>query len=123
MKPALRTIKSFVRDTVGETLRVSGLSSPALWANDRLTIVTFHRVLPPALLSGYPLPAIAVTPDELDEAWAADGRLQPDAGLAAAVALPRAAPPAPCRLRLVPGVANSETNLLLATPRSTRARI
>jgi peptidoglycan/xylan/chitin deacetylase (PgdA/CDA1 family) len=66
MKPAIRTIKSFVRDTVGETLRVSGLSSPALWANDRLTIVTFHRVLPPALLSGYPLPAIAVTPEELD---------------------------------------------------------
>lgn len=27
------------------------------------------------------------------------------------------------RLRMVPGVANSETNLLLATPRSTRARI
>ncbi len=27
------------------------------------------------------------------------------------------------RLRLIPGIANSETNLLLATPRSTRARI
>ncbi len=27
------------------------------------------------------------------------------------------------RLRLIPGVSNSETNLLLATPRSTRARI
>jgi DNA-binding Lrp family transcriptional regulator len=27
------------------------------------------------------------------------------------------------RIRMLPGVANSETNLLLATPRSTRARI
>lgn len=66
MKPAVRRIKSYVRDTVGETLRITGLSSPALWAKDQLTIATFHRVLPPALLSGYPLPAIAVTPEELD---------------------------------------------------------
>jgi len=66
MKPAIQTIKSFVRDTVGESLRVTGLSSPALWAKDQLTIVTFHRVLPPTLLAGYPLPAIAVTPEELD---------------------------------------------------------
>lgn len=66
MKPAIQNIKSYVRDTVGESLRVTGLSSPALWAKDQLTIVTFHRVLPPALLAGYPLPAIAVTPEELD---------------------------------------------------------
>lgn len=66
MNTAVRRIKSYVRDAVGETLRVAGLSSPALWAKDQLTIVTFHRVLPPALLSGYPLPAIAVTPEELD---------------------------------------------------------
>jgi len=66
MKPAIREIKSYVRDTVGESLRVTGLSSPALWARDQLTIVTFHRVLPPTMLAGYPLPAIAVTPEELD---------------------------------------------------------
>ena len=45
---------------------LTGLSSPALWARDQLTIVTFHRVLPPTMLAGYPLPAIAVTPEELD---------------------------------------------------------
>lgn len=66
MRPALRTIKSYVRDTAGEGLRVTGLSSPALWANDSLTVVTFHRVLPAAMLANYPLPAIAVTPEELD---------------------------------------------------------
>ena len=66
MKPAIRKIKSYVRDTAGEGLRIMGLSSPALWSRDRLTIVTFHRVLPPDMLASYPLPAIAVTPDELE---------------------------------------------------------
>lgn len=66
MKPALRSIKSYVRDAAGEGLRVTGLSSPTLWANDRLTVVTFHRVLPATMLANYPLPAIAVTPEELD---------------------------------------------------------
>jgi peptidoglycan/xylan/chitin deacetylase (PgdA/CDA1 family) len=66
MKPAIRGIKSYMRDTVGESLRVTGLSSPSLWAKDSLTIVTFHRVLPSNLLASYPLPAIAVTPEELD---------------------------------------------------------
>lgn len=66
MKPAIRKFKSYVRDTAGEGLRLAGLSSPTLWSRDRLTIVTFHRVLPSDLLAGYPLPAIAVTPEELD---------------------------------------------------------
>lgn len=66
MNPAIRKIKSHVRDIAGESLRLTGLSSPALWARDRLTIVTFHRVLPPDLLAAYPLPDIAVTPEELD---------------------------------------------------------
>lgn len=66
MKPAIRVIKSCVRDAVGESLRITGLSSPALWARHQLTIVTFHRVLPTTMLATYPLPAIAVTPEELD---------------------------------------------------------
>lgn len=66
MKQLLKSAKSRLRDAVGETMRASGLTSPNLWANDKLTIVTFHRVLPPDLLSTYPIPDIAVTPDELD---------------------------------------------------------
>lgn len=66
MKLAIRKIKSYVRDTAGEGMRVAGLSSPALWSRDRLTIVTFHRVLPASMLASYPLPTIAVTPEELD---------------------------------------------------------
>lgn len=66
MKPAIRVIKSHVRDAIGEGLRITGLSSPAVWARQQLTIVTFHRVLPATMLAGYPLPAIAVTPEELD---------------------------------------------------------
>ncbi len=62
----LSKLKSHVRDTVGEGLRLCGLSSPSIWARDRLTIATFHRVLPRELLEHYPLPAIAVTPEELD---------------------------------------------------------
>lgn len=66
MKRVIRQVKSHVRDVAGEGLRLSGLSSPAIWGAGRLTIVTFHRVLPPSLLAQYPMPGIAVTPDELD---------------------------------------------------------
>lgn len=66
MKRVLGKVKSHVRDAAGESLRVSGLTSPAIWGRGRLTIVTFHRVLPPSLLAQYPMPGIAVTPDELD---------------------------------------------------------
>lgn len=66
MKQLLKTTKSKLRDAVGKSLQTSGLSSPNLWAKDKLTIVTFHRVLPTDLLAGYPIPDIAVTPDELD---------------------------------------------------------
>jgi len=59
-------IKWAVRDLAGSALQWSGLTSPALWARDKLTVVTFHRVLPPDLLAQYPLPAIAVTPEELE---------------------------------------------------------
>ncbi|MEZ5664499.1 MAG: polysaccharide deacetylase family protein [Burkholderiaceae bacterium] len=63
---ALRKVKSHVRDVAGEGLRMAGLTSPTLWARGKLSVVTFHRVLPPSLLAKYPIPGIAVTPDELD---------------------------------------------------------
>ncbi len=66
MKQRIKNIKSRLRDIVGEGLHVSGLASPQLWARNKLTIVTFHRVLPPDLLAEYPTPEIVVTPDELD---------------------------------------------------------
>ena len=62
--PALRP---FLRDGAAALLFHAGLTQPKRSADDRLTVATFHRVLPPQLLTHYPPPEIAVTPDEL--AW------------------------------------------------------
>ena len=43
-----------------------GLTSPVLRGRNRLSIVTFHRVLCNADREGYPFPNLVVTPDELD---------------------------------------------------------
>lgn len=61
----LKQVKPKVRDFVGELLYRTGLSSPRRWAEGKLTIVTFHRVLPADLLAEYPIPEIVVTPEEL----------------------------------------------------------
>ncbi len=66
MNNLLKGVKSRLRDAVGETMHASGLTAPRIWARNKLTIATFHRVLPPDLLATYPMPEIAVTPDELD---------------------------------------------------------
>jgi peptidoglycan/xylan/chitin deacetylase (PgdA/CDA1 family) len=71
---ALKSLKSavvarlrpLVRDLGAELLYRSTLTHPSRLANDKLTIVTFHRVLPRELLAQYPIPSIAVTPEELD---------------------------------------------------------
>jgi peptidoglycan/xylan/chitin deacetylase (PgdA/CDA1 family) len=55
------------RDLAAALLLRTGLTRPARAAAGRLTVVTFHRVLPAALLRDYPLPEIAVTVEEL--AW------------------------------------------------------
>ena len=47
-------------------LEASGASAPKRRARHQLTIATFHRVLPEALRSRYPLPGLCVTPEELD---------------------------------------------------------
>ena len=62
---ATRRIKNRVRDTLAWGLLRSGGSDPAR-QRDRLTIATFHRVLPSELRERYPYPGLAVTPEELD---------------------------------------------------------
>jgi peptidoglycan/xylan/chitin deacetylase (PgdA/CDA1 family) len=60
-------LKPWLRDAAASLLFRAGLTTPRRAGEARLTIATFHRVLPPELLAAYPLPEIAVTPDEL--AW------------------------------------------------------
>jgi peptidoglycan/xylan/chitin deacetylase (PgdA/CDA1 family) len=56
-----------MRDLAGALLFRCGLTRPARQGQGRLSVVTFHRVLPAAALRDYPLPQLAVTPEEL--AW------------------------------------------------------
>ncbi len=46
-------------------LRRVGASAPRRVPSDSLLILTFHRVMPEELRSQYPLPGLAVTPEEL----------------------------------------------------------
>ena len=56
-------MKSWIRDTLGGLLWGLGITAPR--GPERFTIVMFHRVLPAAVRDDYPLPGIAVTPEEL----------------------------------------------------------
>ena len=60
-------LKPVVRDLAASLLLATGLIRPSLAGRDRLGVVTFHRVLPAALLREYPLSEIAVSVEEL--AW------------------------------------------------------
>jgi len=62
----LAPFKALVRDTCAQTLALSGLTSPAARLRHRLSIITFHRVLTSEQRRLYPLPGLAVTPEELD---------------------------------------------------------
>jgi peptidoglycan/xylan/chitin deacetylase (PgdA/CDA1 family) len=62
----LARMRPLVRDLGAELLYRSTVTHPSRLAHDKLTIVTFHRVLPTELLREYPIPTIAVTPEELD---------------------------------------------------------
>ena len=57
--------KPWVRDGLADVLARVGATAPARFARGALTIVTFHRVLPPDRLKGYPIPGLAVTPEQL----------------------------------------------------------
>jgi len=64
MPPLRSTIQPLVRDLAGAFLLASGVTHPSRAARGRLTVVTFHRVLPAERLREYPLSEIAVSVDE-----------------------------------------------------------
>lgn len=57
--------RPWLRDHVADLLHRSGVTRADRVAAGRLTIVTFHRVLPAERKQHYPYPGLAVTPDEL----------------------------------------------------------
>ena len=59
-------IKNNIRNGLACSLFLTGLTSPAWRGSERLSIATFHRVLPEAERQCYPYPGLVVTPDELD---------------------------------------------------------
>jgi len=62
----MASIKAFARDTCGQLLSLGGVTAPGVRMRQRLSIITFHRVLTEAQRKLYPLPGLAVTPQELD---------------------------------------------------------
>lgn len=63
-------LKPLFRDFFSYFLSTTGLLSRRLDNKDKLTIITFHRVLPDSQRNQYPYPNLAVTPQELD--WVLD---------------------------------------------------
>lgn len=61
-----RGLRSIARDAAVRILYAMGLTRPGR-APEKLTIATFHRVLPERRRAEYPFPGLAVTPEEL--AW------------------------------------------------------
>ncbi len=58
-------VKEVLRDLAGSALGLVGITSPSRLGRDRLTVATFHRVLPEVERNRYPYPMLAVTPEEL----------------------------------------------------------
>ncbi len=58
--------KQTVRNNIARLLLVAGITRPASRSKGRLSIATFHRVLPEAQRQAYPYPRLVVTPQELD---------------------------------------------------------
>ena len=69
-KKLAASLRPFIRDFAAEIVHRTHLADPARWAQHKLTIATFHRVLPAAELAMYPMPGLVVTPEELD--WLLD---------------------------------------------------
>jgi peptidoglycan/xylan/chitin deacetylase (PgdA/CDA1 family) len=63
---AITSIKALARDACGQVLSLANVTSPAMRMRQRLSIITFHRVLTESQRRLYPLPGLAVTPEELD---------------------------------------------------------
>ncbi|MFW5432522.1 MAG: polysaccharide deacetylase family protein [Methylophilaceae bacterium] len=66
----INTTKSFIRDLITGSLWQLGITNPQKKSKNKLTVVTFHRVLPETLRKQYPYEGICVTPEELD--WFCD---------------------------------------------------
>ncbi len=68
--PQLRSVaaeyKPLLRDGLAGMLAKLGATSPSRFARGALSIVTFHRVLPADKIRLYPIPGLAVTPDQLE---------------------------------------------------------
>ena len=62
----IATLKALARDMCGQALSFTGVTAPAVRLGQRLSIITFHRVLTAPQRQLYPLPGLAVTPSELD---------------------------------------------------------
>jgi len=58
--------KGIIRDLITGSLWQLGITNPKRKSQNKLTIVTFHRVLPETLRKQYPYEGICVTPEELD---------------------------------------------------------
>jgi len=59
-------VRDGFRDLAGAAFWALGSTRPARAGRDRLTVVTFHRVLPAELRRTYSFPGLVVTPEELD---------------------------------------------------------
>lgn len=58
--------KAQLRNSVARLLFLTGLTAPKRRSRERLSVVTFHRVLPEAERQAYPYPTLVVTPQDLD---------------------------------------------------------
>lgn len=57
--------RSLLRDRIGDFLHLTRVTDPGRCHIDKLSIATFHRVLPTQLRFQYPFPGLVVTPEEL----------------------------------------------------------
>ncbi len=62
----MTSARALLRNSAARALYLTGLTSPKRCARGRLSIVTFHRVLPARERETYPYPGLVVTPEELD---------------------------------------------------------
>lgn len=63
---AFNLLRQLLRDALGEASLAAGLTEPRRLAGARLSVLTFHRVLPAEQAALYPFPGLSVTPEELD---------------------------------------------------------
>lgn len=61
-----RRYQPLVRDGVARLLSRVHLTAPERFVRGALTVITFHRVLPADRLHAYPIPGLAVTPEQLE---------------------------------------------------------